>query len=167
MRAARDRALRGGRHSVAYLVTTLVVFVFDQASKAMIRTSIDPGGERIELLPFLDLRHVHNRGVAFGLLSNHPQLVGVGTVVVAMLLFAMLSRMPDTDRMTVVGVAGIAGGAVGNLADRVRQGYVTDFINVPHWPTFNVADIAITCGVVFVIWRQWLRAVEEPGAAQR
>lgn len=140
----------------------VAVFSVDQLSKWLVREHIAVGTGRVELLPFLELRHVHNTGIAFGLLQGQARLVLIGTVVVAALLLLTLTTVPATDWRSSAGIALIAGGALGNLADRIRHGYVTDFIHLPNWPTFNVADSAIVLGVTTVLLMQLVLAREQP-----
>lgn len=127
----------------------------DLLTKSLVRARIDLGSERVELLPFFELRHTRNTGIAFGLFSGAGIWVVLGTFVVGLLLFVFLSRIPATDRATATGVALVAGGAIGNLSERLDRGYVTDFLHLPHWPTFNVADTCITIGVLLVLVAQW------------
>lgn len=139
-----------------FVVSAVLVLLTDQVTKVAIRAQLAPG-DRVDLLPFLELRHVHNRGIAFGILADHAQLVLVGTALIAVVLFASLLRLDDATALTGVGIGLIAGGAVGNLVDRARFGYVTDMLHLPHWPTFNVADVGIVAGVAAVLISQ-LRA---------
>ena len=127
----------------------LTVLAADQGTKALIRASFDPGDED-PILPALKLVHVRNDGVAFGALSGGGPLVSivVGVALVALLgFFATQVRRP----YAWIPVGLLAGGALGNVIDRVRQGHVTDFLKLPAWPAFNVADIAITVGVVLLL----------------
>lgn len=138
-----------------------VVFVVDQLTKTWVRASIEVNVERIDVLPFLELRHVRNTGIAFGLFSGQTQLVVIGAVIVTGLLLVTLTTVPPEDRLTSVALALVAGGALGNLFDRVRQGHVTDFIHVSHWPTFNIADCAIVGGVALALLGQLLSMLRE------
>jgi signal peptidase II len=154
MRRLRPRLL-------AFVPAVLVVLVLDQLTKHFVRAHLTEGAEPTKLLPFLDLRHVRNTGIAFSLLSDQVWLVLLFTVVVLVVLGTLMVRAKPTDRLTLVGVGGIAGGALGNLTDRLRLGYVTDFIHLPHWPTFNVADCGIVGGVALVVLRQWREPLPE------
>jgi signal peptidase II len=127
----------------------LAVLVLDQATKALVRASIAPGG-RSELLPFLSFVHVHNRGVAFGFLGGGGLPVLLVTFAALALLIGYFARHPDR-RLLWLPTGLLLGGALGNLLDRLRQGYVTDFVHFPHWPSFNVADMSITFGVVALV----------------
>lgn len=126
-----------------------VVLVLDQVSKAIVRGEIVPG-ERIELLPFLAFVHVHNSGVAFGFLGGGGTLVLVIVLVALALLVTYFARHSGAPLLWLpTGL--LLGGAIGNVIDRLHQGYVTDFVRFPRFPAFNVADIAITFGVIALI----------------
>lgn len=128
---------------------TVVVLVLDQVTKALVRGSLAVGEQR-ELLPFLKLLHAQNKGVAFNFLGSGGPLVLVVTIGALVLLVGYFVRHPERPLLWLpTGL--LLGGALGNLFDRVRQGYVTDFITFPHFPSFNVADMAITFGVVILV----------------
>jgi signal peptidase II len=139
---------RGARWALAGLVVVLVLLV-DQATKALVRASIAPGEQRDALGP-LTFVDVHNRGVAFGFLGGGGAIVLVVTVAALTLLLVYFARHADRPLLWLpTGL--VLGGALGNLVDRIHQGYVTDFIHFPHWPAFNVADMCITGGVVALV----------------
>ena len=126
------------------------VVALDQASKWAIRESL-ARGERDELLPFLALANTRNRGVAFGLAGDvSPVLIGV-TLIVLLGLLAYLASRARGGAAIWLPAGLLIGGALGNLADRVRDGAVTDFIDLPLWATFNLADVAIVAGVVLLV----------------
>ena len=127
----------------------LVVLVLDQLTKALVRADVQVG-EKNEVLPFLDIGHVHNDGVAFGFLGGGGAIVLVVTFAALALLVGFFARNP-TRPLLWLPTGMLLGSAIGNLVDRIRQGYVTDFIELPHWPSFNVADISITCGVIVLV----------------
>lgn len=147
-RSPLAHAARGARWGLAGLVVALVLLV-DQGTKALVRASIAPGEQR-EVLGPLSLVDVHNRGVAFGFLGGGGPLVLVVTFAALALLLAYFGRHAER-RLLWLPTGLVLGGALGNLVDRIRQGYVTDFIHFPHWPAFNVADICITGGVVALV----------------
>ena len=131
------------------MVLALVVAA-DQATKALVRGGLR-GGEQDPVLPAVTLVHVRNTGVAFGAFS------GGGLVVVALVAGALAALLfyfvTHVERRLVWLPTGLLlGGSLGNIIDRVRDGAVTDFIKVPHWPAFNVADVAITLGVLTLLW---------------
>jgi signal peptidase II len=130
-------------------VVVALVLAADQVTKALVRGDIEQG-ERREVLFFLDLVHVRNDGIAFGALGGGQALVVVAVAVALaglLAFFALNARRP----LIWLPTGLLLGGAVGNIIDRVRDGAVTDFLKVPHWPAFNVADIAITLGVVALV----------------
>jgi len=139
---------RGARWGFAGLVVALVLLA-DQGTKALVRDSIATGEQRDVLGP-LSFVNVHNRGVAFGFLGGGGAIVLVVTLVALSLLLVYFARHADRPLLWLpTGL--VLGGALGNLIDRIRQGYVTDFIHFPHWPAFNVADMCITGGVVVLV----------------
>ena len=127
-----------------------VVVAIDQGAKAAINGSI-ARGDTVEVLPFLDLANTRNDGVAFGLAGDvSPVVIGVTLVVLLGLLAYLASRAREGWAIWLP--AGLLiGGALGNLADRVRDGAVTDFVDLPLWATFNLADVAIVVGVVLLV----------------
>jgi signal peptidase II len=139
---------RGARWALAGLVVVLVL-ALDQGTKALVRSSIAPG-ERRDVLGPLTFVDVHNRGVAFGFLGGGGAIVLIVTLAALTLLLVYFARHADRPLLWLpTGL--VLGGALGNLIDRINQGYVTDFIHFPHWPAFNVADMCITGGVVALV----------------
>jgi lipoprotein signal peptidase len=139
-------------------ISGLIVLAADQASKYWILNVLDlPNSRQIVLLPVLNLTMVWNQGVTFGLLNglgewSHFVLAAIAlAVVVALGLW--LRRAENI--MSAIAIGAIAGGAVGNVIDRLRYGAVVDFIHAHlgawSWYVFNVADAAIVCGVVALI----------------
>ena len=127
----------------------LAVVAVDQLSKAIVVDSI-PRGDRRTVVPGLDLVHVRNRGIAFGLLDGRSVVLTVVTVGALALLvgyFALHTRRP----LLWLATGLLLGGALGNLLDRIRDDAVTDFIDLPLWPAFNLADAAITIGVLVLL----------------
>jgi signal peptidase II len=142
------------------LIVAVTVVVFDQITKALIRPVLALH-ESKEIIPgLLDLTRVHNTGAAFGMLNSadFPFKTLVLSIVAAIALGGVAwyaLTVPLTDRLARLGVAGVLGGAIGNLIDRATSGYVLDFVdaywNGWHFWAFNVADAAITVGVIFMI----------------
>jgi signal peptidase II len=133
----------------AALVLVAVV-VADQATKALVRSGVRVG-EEDSVFPAVSIVHVRNTGVAFGAFSG-------GGIIVVVLVAAALTALvwyfvTHIDRPLVWLPTGLLlGGSLGNIIDRVRDGAVTDFIKLPSWPAFNVADMAITFGVLALLW---------------
>lgn len=131
-----------------------VVLVLDQVSKLVLVALVEPFG-RVELVPgFFSIVNVANRGAAFGMFKGGGALVLILIAVAALILIAYM-LYTSKDRLTVFSLSLIAGGAFGNLIDRIRLSQVIDFLDFHlgpyHWPAFNVADIAITIGVLFYL----------------
>lgn len=125
------------------------VVIADQAAKAVVEDRITLG-EKVDVLGPLKLTLSHNEGVAFGLAGGSGAPLVVVTLVALGVVLYLFSRNPARPLMWVA-TGLLAGGAIGNLADRIRAGAVTDFIELPHWPPFNLADVAISCGVVLLV----------------
>lgn len=145
MPAPRDLGIVG-------LVAGIVVLM-DQVTKAWIVSTLVPlEPPRIDLLgSWLSLEYSENRGVAFGLLGGLGPLVVVAPLLVVVVMAALYLRSAAPPTWQSTGVGLLTGGAIGNLADRLRLGYVVDFISVGRWPNFNVADSAITVGALILI----------------
>jgi signal peptidase II len=133
----------------AALVAAAVVAV-DQGVKALVRTTIDPG-EEVSLFLGIRFVNVRNDGIAFGLFSGGGVVLVIFAVaaLVALLTFFFRHRYRP---LVWLPTGLLIGGAAGNLIDRVREGAVTDFIDFPAWPAFNVADMAITFGVLTLLY---------------
>jgi signal peptidase II len=140
---------RTGRAWALAAGLAVVVFIADQVAKEIVEHHIVLG-EQVDVLGPLKLTLSHNEGVAFGLANGG----GIGLVAITLIAMGVViwlfAREPTRPGMWVAtGLLG--GGAVGNLVDRIRHGHVTDFIELPHWPPFNLADCGITCGVVILL----------------
>jgi signal peptidase II len=139
-----------GRTSLAAAAMAAVVVALDQVAKALVRDGLELG-ERHDLVAGIKLVNVRNSGIAFGFLSGGGALLVVGTAVA--LLALVFFFVTHTGRPLVWLPTGLLlGGAVSNVIERARDGSVTDFVKFPHFPAFNVADMAITVGVVALIY---------------
>lgn len=143
-------------HRNAILSVAVAVLVADQLSKWAVVRSLGLNGRFPLLDGYLSLTYVRNRGAAFGLLADVPSPLlrwGLVTVsLVALLLIWSYAREGNHQGWVGAAFGAILGGAAGNLVDRLRLGYVVDFMDVHwrgyHWPAFNVADAAITIGAI-------------------
>jgi signal peptidase II len=139
-----------GRGWALALATVGVVIVLDQVTKAWVRAAVDPH-EKINVFFGLDITRVQNTGVAFGALSGSGAVVFLAVLVAMAGLLAYFALHAGEPRLWLpVGM--VFGGALGNLADRVRIDGVTDFIDPVLWPAFNVADMCIVIGVLGVLY---------------
>ena len=131
-------------------VVLLVVVGLDQFTKHLVRADIAPG-QVVKLLPGVELVHWLNSGVAFSVLAGGGAIVYLLTALALAALVAYLSIRPERPWLWLpTGM--LIGGAIGNLIDRLNSGAVTDFVKLPLWPAFNVADVSITLGVVVLVF---------------
>lgn len=149
---------------LAYLAIAGGVFLIDQSSKAWAVRRLRLGDD-INLIPgFLNFAYAQNTGVAFSMLDDHGATGRWGLSIVAMvagvLVVYFFWRTPRTDDRILGALALLLAGIVGNVVDRMRLGFVVDFIDVQfgswHYPTFNVADMAIVCGAGILILDMFL-----------
>jgi signal peptidase II len=141
--------------TVALVGISATVAVIDQLTKSLIVSAIGPGrlDSRVEVFDsWLALEYTQNRGAAFGMLSGLVPVLAAASfaILTGLLLLYMRQESPPLWQTVAIGL--INGGALGNLIDRVRLGHVVDFLSVGAWPNFNVADSAITVGVLVLIW---------------
>jgi signal peptidase II len=131
-------------------VVLVVVIGLDQLTKHTIAAGIAPG-EQQKFLPAINFVHVRNNGVAFGLFSGGGIPVLTVTLIALGLLLSYFLLRPSRPWLWLpTGM--LVGGALGNLIDRLLSGSVIDFIKLPDWPAFNVADMSITFGVLALLW---------------
>ena len=150
------------RNHKIFLVLTAGVVCLDQASKAVVSSTLRMHEVRPIIHGLLNLTLIHNTGAAFGLMAGRVSpgrtffFLAVSLLAMAVVLW-MLLRLPEGQKVELVALSLIFGGALGNVIDRIRLGEVVDFIDVYfrsyHWPAFNVADSAISAGVVLLIFR--------------
>ena len=151
MKAKRYRTL-------LYLSLALLVVIIDRWSKGFVRELLSDGAT-LDLLPFLDLVLIYNQGAAFGFLAKASGwqtlfFIVVGAIISIFIVIRII-RFPSAETWLDVALVFILGGAVGNLIDRIRQGYVVDFIELHYggfqFPAFNVADMAIFLGATILV----------------
>ncbi len=134
---------------VRALALAALVIVLDQITKAIAADALGPG-DGVDLVLGFELVDVRNTGIAFGLLADGQTLVVIVTAAALALILGYFALNPSRPGLWIaVGI--LVGGAVGNLADRLRADEVIDFIDPPLWPAFNVADIAIVAGIALIV----------------
>jgi signal peptidase II len=162
-----------------YLVISAAIILLDLWTKSLVLARIDLH-EAIPIIPnFFQLVHVRNTGAAFGIGANAssevvPIFLNVGAIAVFCVVVVYALRSAVTDRILQVGLHLILGGAIGNLIDRFRFGWVVDFLDVyatwggreHHWPAFNVADSAICIGIVLLFFDMRKKPEESAAAAE-
>jgi signal peptidase II len=153
-----------------YLLLALGVVILDQATKALVIAKIPLHRTIPVIRGFFDLTHLQNTGAAFGVFaaagSARPLLVTLLALAVFAGVLVWSLKTPPDHRLLQGALGLIMGGAVGNLIDRLRFAAVTDFLRFYvdrwEWPSFNVADSAISVGVVLLAWDIWRRPEPEP-----
>lgn len=138
--------------NMVFSLIALFVASADQISKTWIRANL-VNGESLPETGLFRLTHIHNTGAAFGLFQDQSFLLtivaAVGIVILLIFTFFAYQRLPfPASRIDKPALGLILGGTIGNLVDRLSQGYVTDFIDIGFWPSFNIADSAITVGII-------------------
>lgn len=141
---------RAGRLAVRRVAAVaILVLVLDQLTKRLIVQAI-PRGSSETVLPFLDLVHVRNEGVAFSSFAGQPWIVGLLVLAALGALTYWFVRNRSV-RYAWLAAGMLAGGAVGNVLDRLIEGAVIDFLKPPNWPAFNLADCSIVVGMVVLV----------------
>lgn len=162
----RRWSLPAPRRLAGLLGVALFVIVADQISKAIVIASLHPGETWPEGWGLIRISHVHNYGAAFGILQGASTFLVIAPMIAIAAITVFLLTLPSQSKWYSVGLAAILGGAVGNLIDRIRLGYVTDFIDPTRYPSFNIADSAIVLGVALVAILSFFAPPEEPAPAE-
>jgi signal peptidase II len=136
-----------------WLSLALVAFaalVADQVTKHVVASQLAVG-EEVDVVGPFSIHHVHNSGIAFGLFAGATSMVIVLTAVAVVWMLVFFARAGARHPVLPVALGLLIGGSVSNLADRVRLGHVTDFLDLRFWPAFNLADMCIVVGVVLLV----------------
>jgi signal peptidase II len=144
-----------------YYLIALLIFVVDHVSKWIVDATLYPR-QTVDIIPgYLCVSRVHNSGVAFGFFDKiespwKPYVLAAMAILAMVVIFIYSMRMPRERKLLQLALAVIMGGILGNFIDRILHGYVNDFIDfhiheVFYWPTFNIADSAITIGIALLL----------------
>ena len=141
-----------------WLGLSFLAVLLDQLSKLLIADNMQLY-QSINIMPYVNLTYVHNTGAAFSFLSEaggwQRWFFAALAIVIGSVIAVWLSRLKAHETLMAVSLSLVLGGAIGNLIDRLAYGYVIDFLDIYvqswHWPAFNVADSAITLGVVLML----------------
>ena len=144
-------------------LTVGLVVAVDQLTKKLARDGVRPG-EEDPIFPALKLVNVRNEGVAFGIDAGGKTLV-IALIALALLALVLYFARHTARPLIWLPTGLLIGGALGNIVDRIRDGAVTDFLKIPAWPAFNIADVAITFGVLALVLV--LERRDDERAAQR
>lgn len=140
------------------LLVALLILLLDQATKYIIEANVTYNTSWMPLewlAPFFQITHIGNTGIAFGLFSGGSMLFALIAMGVTAVLLYYNYTLPAGHIGVRIVLGVILGGALGNLIDRLRQGYVTDFLDFGPWPVFNVADMAVVFGSLTLVWLMW------------
>ncbi len=151
-RAEKETISTTSHRSQPFFISFFVCLT-DQVAKLLVVRSFVPGESRAVIPPVFHLTYVQNIGAAFGLFKGQQWLFLVCSLLVSGWIIRELVQPRKLPALTAAAYALVLGGAFGNLIDRVRLGYVIDFLDFRVWPVFNVGDSAITIGVTFLIWQ--------------
>ena len=145
--SSAERPLTAGPWQwVALLVVAATALVADQVTKQVVASTLALDEAAHVLGPF-SIQHVRNSGIAFGLFASRTSAVVVLTTLAVGAMLVFYARSARRHRLLPVALGLVLGGSASNLLDRVRLGYVTDFLHVRYWPAFNLADSFIVIGV--------------------
>ncbi len=138
-----------------YYIISLIVIIFDQATKILTKKYMSLHDSREVLGDFVRLTFIKNPGMAFGIELGNKTLFTILSIIASIVIFIYLLKTKGDKKYVKTALALILGGAIGNLIDRVLYGSVVDFVDVGfgdlRWPVFNVADAAVTVGMIILI----------------
>lgn len=140
---------RLGNHS--FFAIAGLIFVLDQATKLWVSRLLEPGQSWPIINGILHLTYVRNPGAAFGILAYQTLFFVVLSALMVLVLIAGSRYIAPRHFFVRLALSFLLGGVLGNLGDRLRSGYVIDFIDFRIWPVFNVADVAIVAGILFIL----------------
>ena len=147
-----DKSNRKAIRGLLLLVIALAVIGLDQLTKYLVRAHMELG-QSIPSTGIIRLTYTTNTGGAFGIFANQAFLLALAAVIGIAVFLVYLRYIPLKSRLLKIGLGLDLGGAIGNLIDRLRlEGKVTDFIDIGPWPVFNVADMSIVVGTIFIAY---------------
>jgi len=152
-----NRSMKDYRFLIAVAGT---VYILDQVTKLIVRSNIALGDIWSPwpwLTKYARIAHIKNTGAAFGMLPSFSDVITIISIFVIIAILYYFPRLPHDQWLLRLALGLQMGGALGNLTDRLRQGYVTDFISVWRFPVFNIADASISIGVAILIISMWFQ----------
>jgi signal peptidase II len=148
---------------VRFLLPAVLIALLDQGAKALVLIYLTPGESVPVLGPVLSLTSTRNTGAFFSLFAGSGAALAAFGLVLAVVVLVWGWKSARSHPEMVAPLALILGGALGNLVDRLARGRVVDFLDFHFWPVFNVADIALTVGVLLAAWRLMRTGSAPPG----
>jgi signal peptidase II len=167
-----ELSLKIRRYFADYLVliaVAAIIVILDQVTKEWIRANLAYGEifrPELWLSQYARLLHWRNTGIVFGFFQDIPQLFNLLPAIISLGIIYYFPRVPKEDRLIRIAMMLYLGGGIGNLIDRITQGYVTDFISIGSFAVFNVADASISVGVVILALGVYLKEKEEKKLAE-
>jgi len=144
---AAERPLGAGlRHWLSLAAIVVAAVAADQVTKEVVARALAVG-EEVKIAGPFSIHHVHNSGIAFGFFASATSIVIIVTAIAVGWMLLFFSRSGARHPVLPVALGLVLGGSLGNLLDRIRLGYVTDFLDFRFWPAFNLADVFIVVGV--------------------
>lgn len=148
--SSAERSLAAGRAQwLVLLLVTSAAVVADQLTKQVVGRTLD-FGESVDIVGPFSIHHVQNSGIAFGLFGSRTAIVIAVTAIAVGAMVVFFARSGRRHPLLPVALGLVLGGSIANLIDRVRLGYVTDFLDLVAWPAFNLADTFIVVGVAIL-----------------
>ena len=142
------------KHVLIFSIAFLIILI-DQISKFVIRNSMHLSQSIPVIKNIFHITYIHNFGAGFGILQQQKLfLILISAIVVCIILFYS-KKIGKKERLLQITIGIVLGGTIGNLIDRIIYGYVIDFLDFRIWPIFNIADSAVTIGVIFLIFYYW------------
>lgn len=136
-----------------FLLVVAVILAADQLSKYLIRANFALGESMPIIDNFFHLTYIENPGAAFGFLANKTVFFVILTVIIVAILIYLAVKMKNKHSLSYYALALVVGGALGNFYDRLSKGTVTDMFDFRIWPVFNVADMALVIGLLYIAYR--------------
>lgn len=135
-----------------FLIILAGIVILDQITKYLAYVYLQPQATIPIINKFFYLTYVENRGAAFGILQNKVWLLSIITSIIILAALYYIYKTPQIGNVTRYSVALIIAGAIGNLIDRIRLGYVIDFFDFLVWPVFNIADSSVVVGTIILVF---------------
>ena len=154
-------------YATLFLIAGIIVLL-DQLTKEWVRLNLQLGEiyrPELWISNYIRLVHWKNTGAAFGMFQNMNPVFMVLSVLVSAVILYYFPQIPPQDWLVRLSMGMLLGGAIGNLIDRFRQGYVTDFISVGQFPVLNIADASISIGVALLFIGMWVQEKKKKAAA--
>ncbi len=144
-----------------FVASIITVIIIDQLTKHYIQFSMLPGMSIPVIPDIFSITYVQNAGAAFGILEHQRLLFIIITLIILIVCGYFYKKIQKLPKHLRFSIALLLGGAIGNLLDRIRLGIVVDFFDFHIWPVFNIADIAIVCGVILIIYYIFTKGLPE------